>query len=301
MGTQPLVSAVLVSWNSQSELLNCLRALLDHPPRGGIEPIVVDNGSVDGSVEAVRAEFPSVRVIANADNRGLPAANNQGIVATASPYVLIANPDTIADPGAIDALVATLERHPRAAFAIPRLRYDDGRLQTSAGNLPTFAGAYLGRQAQRARGSAFDSFWWDGWAHDEERAIGRGHESCYLVRREAIIDVGLQDESYVLDWEGIDWTARMVEAGWEVWFCPDAGVVHLGGASIRQAQTRWIVSSHRGMYRYFRKRTTRSAGPLLAAAIALRCAAKLGASKVKLAAYEQGHRRHGRRGKRSPS
>ena len=291
MSDQPQVSAVLVSWNSSVVILDCLAALFEHAPKGGIQPVVVDNGSHDGTVEAVRRAYPSAIVIANRSNRGLPAANNQGIAATGSPYVLIANPDTRVDPGAVDALVDVLERHPRAGFAIPRLRYEDGQLQTSAGNLPSLREAMLGRQAQRALAGADEGLWWDGWAHDEERQIGRGHESCYLVRRAAILDVGLQDEEYVLDWEGVDWTARMVAAGWEVWFTPAAGAIHLGGASIRQAQTRWIVSSHRGMYRYFRTRVPRPAVPLLAIAVLTRCLAKLAAAKVSLAAYEQGHRR----------
>ncbi len=74
------------------------------------------------------------------------------------------------------------------------------------------------------------------------------------MRRAAIAEIGPQDEAFILDWEGIDWAARAAGAGWEIWFTPAAEVVHLGGASIRQAPLRWIAGSHRGMYRYFAKR-----------------------------------------------
>jgi N-acetylglucosaminyl-diphospho-decaprenol L-rhamnosyltransferase len=293
-----LVSFVIVTWNSGAVVLDCLRSLAEHPPVTPAEVVVVDNGSADGTGAAVAGAHPGrlsgtgipLRVIANDANRGLPAANNQGIVAARGDALLICNPDTSFRPGAVDAMVATLDRHPRAAFVVPRLLYDDGRQQTSAGDLPTLGEALLGRQAQRHRSAGEPAgFWWDGWAHDEERAIGRGHEAAYLVRRAAIEEVGLQDEAYRLDWEGVDWTARMATAGWEVWLCPGAEVVHLGGASIRQAPFRWIASSHRGMYRYFSRRSPAAARPALAVAIGARALVKSAAAVAKLASYERGH------------
>jgi N-acetylglucosaminyl-diphospho-decaprenol L-rhamnosyltransferase len=286
---RPCLSVVIVTWNARSALLDCLSALRTNPPSVPFEIVVIDNNSTDGTLEAVRRTAPWVRVIENRQNRGLPAANNQGIAASAGPLVLIANPDTMVRPRAVDQLVDLLARHPRAAFAIPRLNDADGSLQVSAGDLPSLREALLGRQLQRRRRQVDSGFWWDGWAHDEERRIGRGHEACYLVRRSAIAEVGLQDEAFVLDWEGIDWTARARDLGWEVWFTPAAEVVHLGGASVRQAQFRWIVRSHRGMYRYFAKRSKLPLHPFLAAAILLRGALKALAAVFGLANYERGH------------
>jgi GT2 family glycosyltransferase len=268
-GARPRVSAVIVTWNSSETIADCLSSLAAPASNGPFEIIVVDNDSSDGTLEAARRAAPSARVIANPENRGLPAANNQGIETTSGSLVLIANPDTTVAPGAVDALVDLLDRHPRAAFAIPRLLHPDGSLQVSAGDLPTLGQALRGRQAERRREAA-GGFWWDGWAHDEERQIGRGHEACYLVRRAAIDDIGLQDAAFFLDWEGIDWTARARARGWEVWFTPAAEVTHLGGTSIRQVPLRWVVNSHRGMYRYFAKRTPVLLRPFLATVIALR-------------------------------
>ncbi|MGH9032252.1 MAG: glycosyltransferase family 2 protein [Acidimicrobiia bacterium] len=289
-GAAPHVSVVIVTWNSRAVVLDCLDALAANPPSVPWEAVVVDNGSSDGTPAAVRSHAPWARVVANDSNRGLPAANNQGIAATTGRLVLIANPDTAVGPGALDALVELLERRPEAAFAVPRLRHPDGGLQVSAGDLPTLREALLGRQAQRRQADGDHGFWWDGWAHDEERRIGRGHEACYLVRRSAIDAIGLQDEAFFLDWEGIDWAARARVAGWEVWFTPAAEVVHLGGTSIRQVPLRWIVGSHRGMYRYFAKRTTPVLRPALAAVVATRGVAKAAAAAMGPAAYERAHR-----------
>ncbi|HEX3541323.1 MAG TPA: glycosyltransferase family 2 protein [Acidimicrobiales bacterium] len=290
----PRVSVVIVNWNARQALLDCLASLEASPPAAAWEAIVVDNGSGDGSVAAVSAAHPSARVIANATNRGLPAANNQAMAVAAGEVLLICNPDVVFAPGAAAALVEVLDRRPRAGMVIPRLRYPDGGVQTSAGDLPTLGQALRGRQAQRRRHqSGADppaGFWWDGWAHDEERAIGRGHEAAYVVRRVAVEEVGPQDEGFRLDWEGIDWTARFRDAGWEIWFCPAADVVHLGGASIRQVPFRWVVWSHVGMYRYFAKRRRRAWRPALAAVIAARAAVKLVVTAAGVAMYERAHR-----------
>ena len=292
-GDHPVVSVLIVNWNAGAKLAGCLASLREHPPTEPWEVIVVDNGSSDDSIEAARAVLTGLRVIENGTNRGLPAANNQAMTVAHGDALLICNPDVEFRPGAVDALLATLRRHPGAAFVIPRLLYPDGTLQTSAGDLPTLAEAVLGRQAQRfgAKGSA-EGFWWDGWDHATERPIGRGHEAAYLVRRDAVAQIGLQDERFRLDWEGFDWTERARSLGWEIWFCPAAEVVHFGGASIRQVPFRWITSSHIGMYRYYAKRRPVWWRPGLAAVFGARATAKMALAVAGLASYERGHRRH---------
>jgi GT2 family glycosyltransferase len=285
----PVVSVVIVNWNAGQALLGCLRSLHEHPPSVPWEIVLVDNASSDGSVAAAAMAYPSTRLITNRTNRGLPAANNQGFVASRGEFVLVSNPDIVYSAGAVDALLATLARHPRAAIAVPRMLYDDGALHTSAGDLPTLVEALRGRQAQRRKAPGPSGMWWDGWAHDAEQRIGRGHEASYLVRRAAIEEVGLQDERYRLDWEGADWHARMGDAGWEAWFDPAAEVVHLGGASIRKAPARWIVSSHRGMYRYFADRHP-AWRPWLAPLVAARAGIKLASLAARRDVYERGHR-----------
>jgi GT2 family glycosyltransferase len=286
----PAISVVIVSWNSGEDLLACLRSLQASPPSVAWEAIVVDNGSSDGTVGRLRQELPWVRVIANRSNRGLAAANNQGILAARAPIVVISNPDVVYQPGALDALRDLLGRRERAAFAVASLRHPDGVVQTSAGDLPSLPEALLGRRASWLRARRGRGMWWHGWAHDVERSIGHGAEACYAVRREAVSEFGLQDERFVLDWEGVDWSARAWDAGWEVWFCPAAVVTHVGGSSLRRVRARWIASTHLGMYRYFAPRITLAARPLLAAAVTLRGLAKLAAATAGAGLYDRAHR-----------
>lgn len=271
----PKTSIVVVTWNSAASIVDCLTSIRDAQPSSPYEIVVVDNASHDHTVELARKAHPAT-VIVNENNRGLAAANNQGIAATEGRYLIISNPDVLFQPGTIDELIACAERHPRAAFVISKLRSPGGQLQTSVGDMPVLREALFGRRAsRRAATGARSGIWWDGWSHDEELAVGHGMECCYLVRREALAEIGPQDERYRLDWEGFDWSRRAHEAGWEIWFAPDAEAVHLGGVSIRQALPRWIVSSHRGMYTYFAARTARPLRPLLALVLSARAVAKL--------------------------
>jgi N-acetylglucosaminyl-diphospho-decaprenol L-rhamnosyltransferase len=286
MNQQAEISVVIVTWNSRQAVLDCLASLVACPPSRPWEAIVVDNSSGDQTVQAVGQDHPWARVIANTTNRGLAAANNQGLLASSGEYIVMSNPDVVYRQGAVDALCGLLDRRPLAAFAFARLLDPDGSVQTCAGDLPTL-GEAIGGRARHSHASV-SGFWWHGWRHDEEVQIGHGGESCYAARRHAVVTIGLQDERFRLDWEGIDWTARAREAGWEVWFCPAAEVVHTGGVSIRQAQARWVVWSHRGMYLYFARRRP-ALRPVLAATIAVRAAAKLALLAAPIDVYGRAH------------
>lgn len=279
MSGAPGFSAVIVTWNSAAVIEACLESILATTPGQRAELIVVDNHSSDDTVARARAAAPGARIVENASNLGLAAANNQGLASATAADIVICNPDVEFTEGAIDEMRAVLGRHPRAGWVVPRLVLPDGSLQTSAGDPPTLRHSLLGRQAARRRsGEGTIGFWWDGWAHDEERAIGRGHEAAYVVRRRAVEEVGPQDARYVLDWEGMDWSDRFARAGWETWLAPAAEVRHRGGDSLRQVPYRAIVSHHRGMYRYFADRRPAAVRPLLAAAFTARAGVKLAAT-----------------------
>lgn len=289
--TVPDITAVIVTWNSAGVVGDCLRSIRSATGESAVEVVVVDNGSSDGTIDAVHQADPTARTIANGHNRGLPAANNQALAASTSPFVLICNPDVRFGPGSIAAMVDVMHRRPDAGWVVPRLLYEDGRVQTSVGDLPTLGEAVLGRQAARRRAHrGRPGYWSDGVEPDVEAQIGRGHEAAYLVRRSAVEAVGPQDERYVLDWEGFDWADRFTRAGWAIWFTPSAEVVHLGGASIRQVPYRWIASQHRGMYRYFADRTKAGWRPLLALVFTARAGLKMALVRARLPMYQWAHR-----------
>ena len=122
------LSVIIVNWNNSDLLRECITSVHQNTQTPH-EVIVVDNGSVDGSVEMVRKDFPKDILIANADNKGFSAANNQGLRAAHGDFFLLLNNDTKVHPGALDNLVGFLEKNGQAGACGPRLLNMDGSIQ----------------------------------------------------------------------------------------------------------------------------------------------------------------------------
>ncbi|HEU0247162.1 MAG TPA: glycosyltransferase family 2 protein [Gaiellaceae bacterium] len=227
MASQVQVAAVVVTYDALPWIEQCLESLR------GVETVVVDNGSRDGTVDLVRKRFPEVRVI-EAENRGLGAGWNIGLHATGSSYALLLNADAWLRPGALDRLVDFADTRPRAAVVGPRLLNPDGTLQRSVRGFPTLwrlATEYFFLRKLAPCSSALNAFYAGGFDHDDVRDVEVVMGACMLVRREAVEDVGYSDEDYFLFSEETDWCYRFRRAGWEVVFFPGAECVHVRGAA----------------------------------------------------------------------
>jgi len=225
---EPSRSVVVATYNALPWLEQCLESV------AGVETVVVDNGSTDGTVAFVRERFPSVAVVEQ-ENLGLAAAWNRGVEASRdSDYVLILNADAWLTAGSLDRLVEFAESRPDAAVVGPRLLNPDGTLQRSVRGFPTpwrLATEYFFLRKLAPRSSLFNAFYAGGFDHDEVREAEFVMGACMLVRRGAIAQVGRLDEAFFLFSEETDWCYRFVQAGWTVLFYPGAECVHVGGAS----------------------------------------------------------------------
>ena len=221
------VVAVVVTYDALPWIELCLDSLR------GVETVVVDNGSRDGTVAFVRERYPDARVI-ESENRGLGAGWNIGIEATESRYVLLLNAYAWLEEGALDRLVDFADGRPRAAVVGPRLRNPDGTLQRSVRGFPTLwrlSTEYLYLRKLAPHTSTLNAFYAGGFDHDETREVEVVMGACMLVRREAIADVGPCDEDYFLFSEETDWCYRFRQAGWKVVFFPGAECTHVRGAA----------------------------------------------------------------------
>jgi len=246
------LSFIIVNWNTCALLLDCIASIFATVPDLTHEVIVVDNGSTDGSPDAVRRRFgDAVHLIENPENRGFARANNQALRTARGAYVVLLNSDTVLREGAIRELVRFLSAHPSAAMAGPAMVDEHGHLQNSFDNFPglasellnksllrlLFPGRYAGRAAQGGRPFAVDSL------------IG----ACIVVRRAAIEQVGLLDEDYFFFLEETDWCLRMRRAGWSVYHVPGACIVHLQGQSKKRRPALAWIEYYRSLYLFFRK------------------------------------------------
>jgi GT2 family glycosyltransferase len=197
---------------------------------------VVDNASGDGSVDIVRDHFPWVRLVRNDRNLGFGAAHNQAMRLARGRYLLILNSDTIPDLGALCALVAFLDSRPQVAVAGPRLRHPDGTVQPSRRRFPTLASLlFESTQLQRfwPDNAVLRRYYVSDRSDDEPQEVDWLVGACLCVRASAAAEVGLFDERFFMYSEEIDWCRRFRTAGWQIAYVPDAGVVHMEGASAR--------------------------------------------------------------------
>jgi N-acetylglucosaminyl-diphospho-decaprenol L-rhamnosyltransferase len=234
------VSAVVVTYNALPWIERCLESVR------GLETVVVDNGSTDGTVELVRDRFPDARLVQQ-ENRGLAAGWNRGIAEATGDWFLILNADAWLLGDAIERLVEFGQQHPRAAVVGPRLLNQDGSLQRSVRGFPTLwrlATEYLFLRKLAPGSRALNAFYAGGFGHDEPRECDWVMGSCLLIRRTAVEDVGPLDESFFLFSEETDWCYRARQAGWQVWFFPGAECVHVGGAAHGGRLFRENVRSH---------------------------------------------------------
>lgn len=237
------LTVIIVSWNVRGLLEACLRSLLGDLARSGLEAEVwvVDNGSSDGTPEMVARAFPTVHLIAQQDNMGFAAANNQAMRAVledAPPrYLWLLNPDTEVLPGATTALLNAMESHPRVGVAGAKLLYPDGTLQHSAFRFPGLVQLAFDLLPMPARlyetplnGRYLRRL------YEEETAFLVDHPlgAAMMVRTAAVNQVGLMDEGYRIYCEEIDWCWRMRRAGWRALCVPAARVVHHSGRSTGQ-------------------------------------------------------------------
>ena len=215
---------VVVTLNGLSYIERCLGSVRDH------ELVVVDHGSTDGTLEAVRTGFPDA-VVVEQENRGFAAGVNRGMQVGRGRYFLLLNPDAWAVGNAVEQLVEFADAHPASAVVGPRLRNEDGSSQVSIRGFPTLwrittQYLFLGRLAPNTR--LFNAFYGGGRPLDEIQDVEFLKGACLLLRREAFADVGPFDEDFFMFAEEADWCLRARERGWRVTFVPSAEVIHVG-------------------------------------------------------------------------
>ncbi len=249
------VSILIVSWNTRSELADCLKSVRHETRATNYEVIVIDNGSSDGTPEMLQNDFPWVRTILNGGNRGFAAANNQGMREATGRYVLLLNSDTVILDGAIDKTFRFAERNPRAAVIACRARDYEGlhlnvHKDPSLLNIMLMVSGLAGAVPRNRFFGRGSMGWWD---HSGVREVDWTAGCFMLVRRVAIDEAGMMDERYFMYCEDADWCRRFRSFGWEVLYFPGAEFLHLTGASSREASQRLACERRRSMFLYFRE------------------------------------------------
>lgn len=253
------VTAIVVNFNAGAALQRCVQGLLSGslPPR----VLVVDNASSDGSAADLRHLYgsrPELEILFNPENVGYAPAVNHAMRLTGAGLVLVINPDCVIGPDGLRQLKVALDADPQAALAAPAVRDSRGRLEKAAlrrfpglwNSLLTFSGLWrLGRWLPWLKGVPLDAR----RAGTEPLRAEAVSGACMLIRRQAMLEVGLFDEAYGLHCEDLDLMFRLREAGWHCLYVPGAQAIHEQGVSSR-SRPHWAHrQKHLGMARFFDK------------------------------------------------
>jgi len=256
---KPLVSVVIVTFESQDDIGECVQSVIASDI--ALEIIVIDNASLDNTVEEaarIASHNPSCRLIRNRENVGFARAVNQGIRVARGEYFLVVNPDCTLQPDTVRTALTVIQASPDAALAGCMLLNIDGTEQAGARRYfptPWRALVRVLRLSRFARlHPRFHCFLMNREpvpSHPVEVEAISG--AFMLARRSAIEQVGMLDEGYFMHCEDLDWCVRFGQAGWKVLFVPQAQAVHKRGRSSRTRPIKVELYKHRGMIRYYRK------------------------------------------------
>lgn len=249
------ISIIIVSWNVTALLRDCLTSIYESTSAGyALEVIVVDSASSDDTPAMVKREFPQVCLLEQSENVGFTQGNNIGLAAAKGRCLLLLNPDTTVQDGAIAQMAAYLDAHPEVGIIGPHTLNCDGTTQPSRWHFPDRRLAFMEtvwlrpyaahllaeyRYASMTPESTHEADWVQG--------------SCLMARRAVYDEIGGLDTGYVMYFEELDWCKRARDAGFKTVYFGAARIVHYGGASADQIGARKHIYYNQSKLRYFRK------------------------------------------------
>ncbi len=252
------LSIVIVNWNTQHVIIECLESVYAHLGELHAEVIVIDNASTDNSVNEIIIKFPQVTLIANDTNRGFAGANNQGMKLATGRFVLLLNPDTVVLDDAFTKSIEYANDNPDVGVVGCQVMESSDSIQRTCFRYPSIlntflwlSGAVTFKPLSRIAGRAA----YGPWDRRNEREVDVVSGMFMLVRREALEQVGLMDEEYFVFAEEADWCYRFNKAGWRCMFAPVGRILHVDGGSksTNQTSVRMYVQLQKSSLRFHRK------------------------------------------------
>jgi GT2 family glycosyltransferase len=256
------LSVLIVTWNSAADIDACIDSINFGSE---FEVIVVDNASTDATLGLLH-QHHHLRLTENSSNLGYARANNQGISIATGEYVLLLNPDTRIELGALDTLCSYLDEDPAVGAVAPQLISPDGAPQFSIRSLPTSASLFwelVGLSRLFPKSRTFGRWKMKYFDYGRTTEVEQPMASCLMLRRTALASLAPNsslltanfpmDERFPIFYNDVDLSKRMADAGWKTFYVADARVVHRHGASTKQVREKMIRESHRSAFRYLRK------------------------------------------------
>ncbi len=251
------LSVIIVSYNVRHFLEQCLNSVRKASRAIECEVLVVDNNSADGSCSMVSREFPEARLIINHINRGFSAANNQALKIAKGRYILLLNPDTMVEEETFTRCISFMENHPDAGALGVRMINGKGRfLPESKRGLPTPRTAFFkitGLSRIFPKSGLINRYYLGNLdsMKTAEAAIISG--AFMFLRGEAVASTGYFDEDYFMYGEDVDYSHRLLQAGFKNYYFPETSIIHFKGESTKKGDLSVFINFYRAMLIFVRK------------------------------------------------
>ena len=224
------------------------------------EIFVVDNNSVDGSVEMIREKFPHVHLIANKKNLGFAKANNQAIRKAKGEYILLLNPDTVVEDDTFSKVIAFMDAHPDAGGLGVKMVDGSGKfLPESKRGLPTPATAFykiFGLSTLFPHSKRFSKYHLGFLDENKTHKVDILAGAFMLLRKSVLDKIGLLDEAFFMYGEDIDLSYRITQAGYNNYYFPETRIIHYKGESTKKSSVNYVLVFYRAMVVFARKHFT---------------------------------------------
>lgn len=258
-----VLSVVIVTFNNRAEIGACLDALTRGLASIESHLFVIDNASVDGTVQWLHTHktryqtlFNEFSLLCNRKNTGFTAAANQGLRQCKGDLILLLNPDVMVQKNTLPMLAEILRSRPEIGVIAPQLRYLNGDIQASCRRFPHKRDVLLQLTGLSAIASRLHGRDWkmSDFDHRTSRFVEQP-QGAFLLFHQAVLDrVGLLDEDFFMFFSDVEWCERVHQHGWRIWFCAETFVYHHKGASVLRHRPRMLVTSHRSFVDYFAKK-----------------------------------------------
>ena len=251
------LSVIIVNYNVKHFLEQCLQSVHKAIKNIDAEVFVVDNNSVDQSVELVKDKFPFVKLIINKENTGFSVANNQAIRVSKGEYVLLLNPDTIVEEDTFEKCISFMDSKPNAGAIGVKMVDGKGKfLPESKRSLPTPAVAFykiFGLSSLFPKSKRFGAYHLSYLPEDEVNKADILAGAYMFMRKEALDKLGLLDETFFMYGEDIDLSYRIIQGGYKNYYFPETRIIHYKGESTKKTSINYIIMFYKAMIIFVKK------------------------------------------------
>jgi len=251
------LSVIIVNYNVQYFLENCLNSVYNSSKDLDFEVLVVDNNSVDGSLQMLKEKFPQTTIIANKDNKGFSKANNQGIKIAKGEYVILLNPDTVVEENTFRLCSNFMDATPNSGgLGVKMLDGKGNFLPESKRGLPTPAVAFykiFGLASLFPKSEKFGQYHLGHLSKEENHEIEILSGAFMMMRKSVLDEIGLLDESFFMYGEDIDLSYRITQAGYTNHYFSKTQIIHYKGESTKKSSINYVFVFYRAMAIFAKK------------------------------------------------